>query len=109
MNLVDWKKYALEKYGYEMLGTFATDFDVAESFGAATVCDTFRRAFAEWRTEYRYLTELILTLGWKSHQQYQAGNVTLSQLYADLWAEADAWACNNLQGKDLEYFYRVTD
>ena len=111
MNLVDWKKYAREMYGYEMLTTFGNDFDVADTLGADAVRDTFRRVFAEWRTEYKYLTELVMVLNWKSRQHYQTetGSVALSQLYADLWEQADAWACDNLQGAELEYFYRVTD
>ena len=108
MNLIDWKKYALDFCGYEMITTFGTDFDIADSFGAAAVKDTFNRAFAEWRSEYRYLTELILVLNWKSAQHYGI-NMTLSKLYADLWSQADQYACDNLQGKELEYFYRVTD
>lgn len=108
MNLIDWKKYAMDFCGYEMITTFGTDFDIADSFGAAAVKDTFNRAFAEWRSEYRYLTELILVLNWKSAQHY-GSNMTLSKLYADLWSQADQYACDNLQGKELEYFYRVTD
>jgi len=108
MQMIDWKKYALEMYGYEMISSFGADFDIADSFGAAAVQDTFNRAFAEWRTEYKYLTELIMVLNWKAAQHY-GSNMQLAKLYADLWGQADAWACDNLQGKELEYFYRVTD
>lgn len=109
MVMTDWKSFALEKFGYEIFTTFGADFDVADSFGASAVSEAFRRAFCEWRNEYRYLTELVLILNWKSHQHYEAGNMTLAKLYADLWSQADAWACDNLQGEELEYFYRTTD
>ena len=29
--------------------------------------------------------------------------------YDELWSELDEWCCNNLKGKDLEYFYKTTD
>ena len=49
-----------------------------------------------------------MVLNWKAAQHY-GSNMQLAKLYADLWGQADAWACDNLQGKELEYFYRVTD
>lgn len=109
MQMIDWKRYALDMFGYEMISTFGSDFDIADSFGAAAVKDTFARAFAEWRTEYKYLTELVMVLNWKSAQHYQAGNIAMAKLYADLWEQADQWACENLQGEELQYFYRATD
>lgn len=50
---------------YEFKTTFWDDFSVAEKFGGKAVEETFDRAFAEWKTDYIYLTELVLVLNWK--------------------------------------------
>lgn len=42
--------------------TFYTDFAIANAFGESAVRGTFRRAFAEWREDYRYLTDLVMAL-----------------------------------------------
>ena len=50
---------------YELLTTFWDDFSIADRFGVSAVRDTFNRAFAEWKEDYQYLTELILVLNHK--------------------------------------------
>ena len=88
--------------------TFWQDFSIAEVFGADAVQDTFDRAFREWRSDYRYLTELVMTLNHKCWAWYGT-NDELAHLYNDLFFKADAWACENLEGEELSFFYRVTD
>ncbi len=51
--------------GYEMQTTFPMDFSIADTFGANAVKDTFKRAFNEWKSNYVYLTELVITLNLK--------------------------------------------
>lgn len=108
MRLINWKQYAADFCGYEIISTFGADFDIAEGFGAAAIQDTFNRAFAEWKDEYKYLTELVLILNWKIGQHYGT-NAEYSLLYSELWKAADEYACSNLEGDELAYFYRVTD
>lgn len=36
-------------------------------------------------------------------------NDELATLYNSLWEKADAYACENLKGEELSYFYRTTD
>lgn len=88
--------------------TFWQDFSIAEIFGLKAVQDTFERAFKEWRSDYRYLTELVMTLNHKCWAWYDKDD-DLARLYNDLFFEADAWACDNLEGEELSFFYRVTD
>lgn len=47
--------------GYTLQTTFWSDFSIADRFGLPAVQDTFNRAFAEWKKNYKYLTELILS------------------------------------------------
>ena len=89
--------------------TFKMDFIIADRFGAAAVKDTFNRAFAEWKTDHRYLTDLVLVLNHKIWEHWNAGRKTLAELYDGLWKKADAYACENLKGDELQYFYRMTD
>lgn len=94
--------------GYETQTTFWSDFSIADAFGIDAVKDTYKRAFNEWKTNYIYLTELVMVLNWKIWQHYEK-NEPLARVYNELWAEADGYACENLKGEELSYFYRITD
>lgn len=95
--------------GYKMISTFPTDFDIADKFGISAIKDTFKRAFNEWKSNYVYLTELVITLNFKIWEHYENGNQELASLYNELWEKADNYACENLKGDELSFFYRVTD
>lgn len=88
--------------------TFWQDFCIADAFGLNAVQDTFNRAFGEWKTNYKMLTELVGVLNHKIWQHY---NVTpeLAELYDRLWKEADAWGSDHLKGEELEHFLYVLD
>lgn len=103
-----WKEYCEVQLGYKPFTTFWEDFSIADAFGAEAVEDTFERSFKEWRSDYKYLTEMIIVLNHKIWLWYEKDD-TLSWTYDKLWKQADAWACDNLRGEALEYYYRVTD
>lgn len=94
--------------GYRPFTTFFEDFSTAEAFGVNAVRETYNRAFKEWKSDYKYFTELVMVLNWKIQEHYQR-NDTLARLYNELWATADSWACDNLKGEELSYFYDTTD
>ena len=54
--------------GYKPMTTFWQDFSIADAFGVAAVEDTFKRAFNEWKGNYKYLTELVMVLNHKIAQ-----------------------------------------
>ena len=108
IKLKDWKRYALESCGYEIITTFGNDFDIAEAFGAGAIRDTYNRAFNEWKDNYKYLTELVLILNWKIWQHYQT-NETYAQLYNELWITTNDYAWDTLEGEEQDYFYRITN
>ena len=101
-----------EELGYTPITTFWQDFSIADKFGPAAVRDTFNRAFAEWKGNYKYLTELILVLNHKIayHYSYEkdAPNV-MANLYNELWEQADNYANLHLEGEEYAYFYATTD
>lgn len=96
-------------FGYETFTTFFEDFTIAEHFGVNAIKDTYNRAFNEWKNDYKYLTELVMVLNWKIWQHYDEKNNEFTNLYNELWEKADIYACENLKGKELEYFYRTND
>ena len=94
--------------GYEMKTTFQSDFDIAEKFGKEAIENTFNRAFAEWKDDVEYMTELTLVLNLKSWYWYEKDN-ELAYLYDFLWNKIDDYCMENFVGKDMEYFLNVTD
>ena len=70
--------------------------------------DTYNRAFKSWKNDYRYLTDLVIQLNHKIWQWYETDE-KIARVYNDLWEQADTYACENLKGNELKYFYHVTD
>ena len=94
--------------GYKPLTTFWSDFSTAEQFGIEAVKGTFKRAFEEWKGDYKFLTELVMVLNHKIWQWYEK-NDELAHVYNALWEEADNYGCENLKGGELDYFYETLD
>ena len=94
--------------GYQPLTTFWSDFSTAEQFGIEAVKGTFKRAFEEWKGDYKFLTELVMVLNHKIWQWYEK-NDELARVYNALWEEADNYGCENLKGEELDYFYETLD
>ena len=107
--MIDWSKFMLENCGYETKTTFWMDFSIADKFGSCEVMDTFERAMKEWKNNYIYLTELVMVLNHKIWFWYSENRKNLAALYNDLWKQADSYACENLKGDELSYFYSTTD
>ena len=89
--------------------TFWSDFSIADRFGIPAIKDTYNRAFDEWKTDYRYLTDLVMVLNHKCWEHHHVGHARVSELYADLFYKAQDYAYENLQGDELRYFIEVTD
>ena len=97
-----------EEFGYTPLTTFWEDFSIADMFGANAIKDTFKRAFNEWKGDYKYLTELVMVLNHKIWRWYQRDE-KLAGVYNELWEQADEYAMENLEGDEMRYFLRTTD
>jgi hypothetical protein len=54
------------------------------------------------------LTDLVITLNHKIWEHYET-RPSYAEVYNELWEQADAYACDNLKGDELSYFYRETD
>lgn len=95
--------------GYEFKTTFWNDFTIADAFGVGAVKDTFKRAFNEWCDDAVYVTELAIVTNWKCWQHWERGNRELEELYSDMYYKVRDWAIENLEGEELEYYWRMTD
>lgn len=101
------KTWNIEKLtGYKPITTFYEDFSIADMFGLDAIKDTYNRAFEEWKSDYKYVTELIMALNWKIWEHYEK-NDGYAELYNELWLQADEWANENLDG-DAYYYYWCT-
>lgn len=95
-------------FDYKFETTFWSDFTIADMFGISAIQDTFDRAFAEWKSDYKYLTELVLVLNWKIWDWYGKDD-DYAELYNDLWQTADNYALDNLKDNELTYFLEMID
>lgn len=102
----DWNIEAM--CGYHPITTFYMDFSIADGFGISAIKDTYKRAMDAWKSDYKYLTELVMVLNWKIWEHYES-NERLARVYNDLWKKADLYATEHLKGDELTYFYRTTD
>ena len=89
--------------------TFYMDFTIADHFGIEAIKDTFNRAFEEWKTDYKYLTFLVLNLNHKIWEHYENRNEEYARLYDKLWRQADEYAMEHLQDDKLQYYLNILD
>lgn len=121
-----------ELTGYEPITSFWQDFSIADMFGADAVQDTYNRAFAEWHTNVKFITELSLVLNYKIWQHHDTAialrkrgrdtgiHDTLGRLYDKLWRGLEDWVKGyydedgtlhegHLTGEDMHYYWETTD
>ena len=102
-----------KQLGYEPLTTFWDDFTIAERFNVKAIEETARKAFNEWKDNYKYLTELIMVINHKCWEHYHNGNNKLSDFYSNLYYEYDERAIDYLEKnygeEELRYFFRTLD
>ena len=106
MNIKVWNSE--EEIGYKQFTTFFMDFSIADKFGVDAIKDTYKIAFKHWKSDYRYLTELVLVLNRKCWQ-FAEENEAYSKLYSDLYYKTNDYALDNLHGEELQYYMRITD
>ena len=85
-------------------------FSIADSYGKNEIQKVYSEIFKEAKTDYKFLTELVMVLNHKSweHSQYQ-GNSSISKLYSDLFYETKEYAEDVLSGIELSYFLDTID
>lgn len=102
---------------YNVVSTFASDFAIADSFGADAVEDTYRRSIASFSSDIYMLTEMALVLNWAiwrywelSQDRRSNGNEeNLARMYDKLWKELDAYIMEHFKGDELEFYIKTVD
>lgn len=94
--------------GETITTTFWNDFTIADAFGEKAIRDTFERAFGSWKHDYRYLTNLVLTLNYKSWD-FAEVDEDIAEVYVELYEKARSYAEENLKGKEFQYYFDITD
>lgn len=89
--------------------TFWSDFSFADMFGIDYIKGTYQQAFQEWKSDYKMLTALVVTLNHKIWQHYESDNHEVARVYNDLWEQAQDYALTHLKGDELQYYYEITD
>lgn len=100
-----------ESIGYKPITTFWDDFSVAERFGKEAILETTEKCFKEWKSNYKYLTELIMVLNHKSWYWDSQNNNELMELYSHLYYKYDDKAIKALNNNKtaLNYYFRTLD
>ena len=108
----------MKLFDYECFTTFWDDFTIADSLKhgqIAAIKDTYKRAFKEWKHDYKYLTELVMVLNhkiwqWYDGEKWENGKSTdIARVYSKLWEEARDYAETHLKDEELSYYFRITD
>lgn len=89
--------------------TFFEDFTIADKFGKDAVLDTYKRAFKERKSDYKYLTELVIALNWKIWEHYDKWDEELAKIYNELWEWCDWYAMDYLKWAEFNYYISQTD
>ena len=98
------------QFGYEPQTTLWGDFGVADVVGGAdAIRDTFKRAYATWKDDKVYATELAMVLNHKAWEWDAKKNDELRDLYVELWQKVDAYVLDHWKDEKLAYYLRVTD
>ena len=112
----EWSRKFLPSYAWAY--TFVSDFAIADfTDGAKAVIDTYKRVMESWASDYKALTEIVISLNvlsWANdclREQGYEGRDRFIELYADLYYKAKD-EFYNLYGEDKEksqYFFEMTD
>ena len=97
---------------YKRFTTFYYDLSIAEfSGGAKAVKDTFKNVVKSWLNDYKYFTEFVLSLNYKSWEWNARRNGEFVELYSELFYKAKDLFYNHYEGNEEanEYFFEVTD
>jgi hypothetical protein len=97
--------------GYAPFTTFYLDLSIAECYGIDAIRDTFNKVKDEWLKNYKYWTEFVLCVNWKSWEWADRNNVEFGQLYADLYYGARKLFYDKYENDEeaCRYFFEVTD
>lgn len=97
--------------------TFAADFAIADWYGEDSVKETYERVKAEWLSNHKAFTEVVIALNMLSwahaalKKQGIDGRDEFIQLYSALYHQAttDFYAKHKNNREACDYFFEMTD
>lgn len=108
--------------GYKTITTFYGDLSVAEFVeGEKGVKQTYEEVVKSWGKNIKYFTEFVMALNYKCWEWYDIATgrrdalinvgdeMSLSELYKDLYYKGVDYVDEHFKGEDLTYFYKITD
>ena len=85
-------------------------FSIAESYGKAEIQKVYNDIFKEAKSDYKFLTELVMVLNHKTWQHCEDLDFSeLCDCYTKLFRTASEYAKTHLTGNGLKYYLSVTD
>lgn len=118
MNVIEYaikeEKFFEANFNGKRRTTFYYDLSIAEFIGGSNAAkkaveETYRRIVKHWKTDVKYFTEFVCVLNIKCWEHYNRGNEELSRVYSDLYYKANDLAYSTYEGKDLEYYFNMTN
>lgn len=94
---------------YNIVSTFASDFAIADAFGADAVEDTYERSMAGFSEDVFMLTEMSLVLNWAIWRYWELHEQELSIMYDKLWKKLDSYMMSHFTGDELQFYIKTTD
>ena len=94
---------------YNIVSTFASDFAIADAFGADAVEDTYERSMASFSEDVFMLTEMSLVLNWAIWRYWELHEQELSIMYDKLWKKLDSYMMSHFTGDELQFYIKTTD
>lgn len=94
---------------YNIVSTFASDFAIADAFGADAVEDTYERSMASFSEDVFMLTEMSLVLNWAIWRYWELHEHELSFMYDKLWKKLDNYIMDHFTGDELQFYLETTD
>ena len=88
--------------------TFLGDFDIADGFGIDGIRKTYEDAFSSWKHDYRYLTNLVVTLNYKA-AEWAEKDEDIAEVYVELFKKTSDYALDTLKGDEFKYYFNITD
>lgn len=97
--------------GDERKTTFYYDLSIAEVFDAESVIDTCQRSLKDFIYDEQYISELVLSVNWKSWEHQARGNEGWSKLYSELYYQIYDIVLDKYQDDEekADYFWHYLD
>lgn len=109
MQIMDFKKFQLKRFGYYCITTLWEDFSHAEDSGVDAIKEVYDKARDKYKKNVQARTELTIVLYHKSWQHYANRDITLSLMYSEWFLDSRHDNIRDFRTSDSKnYYYNTT-